>query len=135
MSDRGDNFEREMRKQLEMDGWFVARAAGSLGDADLVATRYVTEGPLNDPLAAVWLIECKTTAQGPYERFSPADRQKLSKAARRAGASAWLVWRPPRGTLRWIHESDWPRSKTEADHAYENVRATTNARTRKDSHD
>src|SRR5262249_5999379 len=40
---RGHNRERQVRKLLEERGWWVARAAGSLGDADLVAMRASTE--------------------------------------------------------------------------------------------
>jgi Holliday junction resolvase len=84
---------------LEGEDWFVARAAGSLGDADLVALRAGSRSRL---------VEVKSTAGGPYERFGPADRARLRLAAQIAGADAWLAWWPPRGRLRWLAESEWP---------------------------
>lgn len=77
----------------------MARAAGSLGDADLVALRAGSR-----PM----LVEVKSTAGGPYERFGPADRAALLFAARLAGADAVLVWWPPRGQIRFIPSSEWP---------------------------
>ncbi len=96
---RGQNRERQVRRLLEDDDWFVCRAAGSLGDVDLVALK---AGKL--PM----LIEVKSTAGGPYERFGPKDRGDLQFAADLAGAIATLAWWPPRGTLRWIPSSEWP---------------------------
>lgn len=96
---RGHDRERQVRRQLEADGWFVCRAAGSLGDVDLVALK-AGQTPR--------LIEVKSTAGGPYERFSPADRAALRQAALLAGADAWLVWWPSRGKPEWIPRSAWP---------------------------
>lgn len=79
----------------------MARAAGSLGDADLVA--------LQDGKRPM-LIEVKSTADGPYKTFGPKERAELSFAARLAGAEAWLVWWPPRGKARWIAEHEWPNN-------------------------
>ncbi len=98
---RGANRERAVRLQLEGEDWWVCRAAGSFGDADLVALQ---DG--KRPL----LIEVKSTAGGPYERFGPKERSELSFAARLAGADAMLVWWPPRGKPRWIAEHEWPNS-------------------------
>lgn len=84
---------------LEGDDWFVARAAGSLGDADLVALK---DGKVPR------LIEVKSTAQGPYEHFGPKDRADLRFAAEIAGAVAELCWWPPRGKPRWIPATEWP---------------------------
>lgn len=99
MSQRGHNRERQVRLLLEAEDWFVVRAAGSLGDADLVALK---DG--HRPR----VIEVKSTAGGPYERFGPQSRSELSLAGRIAGADAWLVWWPPRGKACWIAESEWP---------------------------
>ncbi len=96
---RGHDRERAVRRLLEDDDWFVCRAAGSLGDVDLVALK------LGQPPR---LIEVKSTAQGPYERFGPKARADLYFAAVLAGAEAWLAWWPPRGDLRWIFSSEWP---------------------------
>lgn len=96
---RGIARERLVRDLLESEDWWVCRAAGSLGDADLIALR---EG------RRPRLIEVKSTAGGPYERFVPAARRRLSFAAQLAGADAVLAWWPPRGQLHWIPEAAWP---------------------------
>ncbi len=96
---RGHNRERAVRDHLTAQDWIVIRAAGSLGCVDLVALK-AGETPR--------LIEVKSTAGGPYERFGPADRAELSVNAEWAGAEAWLVWWPPRGEMRWIAEAEWP---------------------------
>jgi len=54
------------------------------------------------------LIESKATAAGPYAGFLPADRERLSQAAKEAGAEAWLYWHPKRKPPEWIAESQWP---------------------------
>ncbi len=99
MSSRGHNRERQVKHELESDDWLVFRAAGSLGICDLLAIRAYSPNRL---------IEVKSTAQGPYERFSPADRANLKAVAARSGAEAWLAWWPPRGKLRWIPSHEWP---------------------------
>lgn len=99
---RGHDRERQVKAQLEADGWLVTRAAGSLGIADLVALK-LGRSPL--------LIEVKSTAGGPYERFGPADRQALSAAAALAGAEAWLVHWPSRGKAQWLPEIAWPKPR------------------------
>jgi len=96
---RGHDRERRVRRLLEDDGWWTARAAGSLGDADVVA--------LKDGERAR-LVEVKSSAQGPYEHFRPAARRDLLAAAAKAGAEPWLVWWPPRKTLQWIPAAEWP---------------------------
>jgi len=96
---RGHNRERDVRKLLREDGWLVIRAAGSLGTGDLVALKAGMTPRL---------VEVKSTAGGPYERFGPAERRALSEAAEIAGAEAFLAWWPPRRPLRWIPEIEWP---------------------------
>ena len=98
---RGHDRERAVRDRLTYDDWVVIRAAGSLGVCDLVAlkTGHVPR-----------LVEVKSTAGGPYERFGPVDRADLALRALWAGAEAWLAWWPPRGQLRWIRSDEWPRS-------------------------
>jgi Holliday junction resolvase len=98
-SQRGINRERKLRVLLELEGWWTIRAAGSLGDVDVVAMR-AGDAPL--------FIEVKSTSGGPYERFGPVKRDALAAAATRAGAVAWLVWWPPYRDPRWIAESEWP---------------------------
>ena len=102
MSSSGIRRERQVRGWLEDRDYWVARAAGSFGDADLVALK-VGERPL--------LVEVKATAGGPYEHFGPKDRADLRFAARLAGARAVLAWWPPRGVLRLIDEDEWPDVK------------------------
>ncbi len=97
---RGHQRERQVRDWLTARDWVVVRAAGSLGCVDLVALKAG---------ATPRLIEVKSTAGGPYERFGPADRAELSVNAEWAGAEAWLAWWPPRGKLVWLPEAEWPR--------------------------
>lgn len=99
MSRRGHDRERSVKKLLEEEGWLVVRAAGSLG-YDLVALK-----DSHTPR----VIEVKSTAGGPYERFGPKDRRELCAAALAAGAIAELAYWPPRGALRWIDSAEWPR--------------------------
>lgn len=96
---KGINKERQLKRELEADGWWVGRAAGSLGDADLVALK-AGETPR--------LIEVKSTARGPFHGFGPADRRELLEAAKRAGADAWLAWFAPRKPAAWLSPEDWP---------------------------
>jgi Holliday junction resolvase len=95
---RGIARERQVRQVLESEDWWVCRAAGSLGDADLVALRHGSRPRL---------IEVKSTA-GPWDHFGPKDRAELAAAARLAGATAVLAWWPARGKLRLIGEEEWP---------------------------
>jgi Holliday junction resolvase len=97
---RGIARERQVRDLLLADDWWVARAAGSLGDADLVACKQGT----------IRLVEVKATHRGPYHSFGPKDRADLTFAAKLAGAEAWLCWWPPRDKPHWIPSSAWPRS-------------------------
>lgn len=99
MSGRGTQRERAVRDWLAARDWVAFRAPASLGCADVVGLR---DG------SRPRLVEVKSTAGGPYERFGPAARGRLSAAARLAGADAWLAWWPPRGALRWIPEREWP---------------------------
>lgn len=84
---------------MEAEGWWVSRAAGSLGDADLVALKV---GEL------ARLVEVKSNKGSPFMHFRRADREALISAAVRAGAIPWLVHWPPRQQLRWIPVADWP---------------------------
>ena len=97
---RGSQRERAVRDLLLSADWIAFRAPASLGCADVIALR---DG--NRPR----LIEVKSTAAGPYSHFGPAARHRLSFSARLAGADALLAWWPPRGRLRWLPESEWPR--------------------------
>lgn len=96
---RGIARERAVRRLLESEGWWVCRAAGSIGDADLVALKHG-----HTPR----LIEVKSTARGPFHGFGPKDRAELLDAATRAGTSAELCWWPPRQQAQWIGSEHWP---------------------------
>lgn len=102
---RGHDRERAVKKLLEAEGWFVIRAAASLGFADLVALK---RGRL--PM----VIEVKSTSGGPYERFGPEDRAALTRCADQSGAEAFLVWWPPRKQPVWISETEWPARRVAA---------------------
>jgi Holliday junction resolvase len=68
---RGRAFEYRVKRYLEAEGYFVVRAAGSKGCADLVAIRkgYAPE-----------LVQCK------LGRFTHRELRKLVKAATACGA-------------------------------------------------
>jgi len=95
----GTQRESAVRDLLRERGWLAFRAPASLGVADVVALK-AGERPR--------LCEVKSTAQGPYEHFGPADRNRLRVAAELAGADALLAWWPSRGVLKWIPEAEWP---------------------------
>jgi len=99
---RGIERERKVRRHLEAEGWWTVRAAGSLGDADVLALKAGSE-----PL----MIEVKSTAAGPFHSFGPGDRQALLGAATVAGARAVLIWWPPRKPMKWIWPEEWPGLK------------------------
>jgi Holliday junction resolvase len=99
MSRRGTDRDRKVRDQLAEQDWFAVCSRGSHGCADILAIR---AGSIPR------VIQVKSTAQGPYERFGPSDRAELGLAARIGGADAYIAWWPPRGRLRWIPESEWP---------------------------
>ena len=98
----GIDRERKVKAKLIDDDWWVCRAAGSLGDADLVALK---DGKRPR------LIEVKGSAAGPFHDFGPSDRAALLLAARLAGADAVLAWWPPRGKLTWLWPESWPRER------------------------
>jgi Holliday junction resolvase len=90
---RGSARERQVMMLLRNDGWVVLRAAGSFGNADLVALR----------LGSIpMLIQVKASARSPLEHFGPDERQALYAEAKRAGARAILAWWPSRQPLRWF---------------------------------
>jgi len=90
--------ERQVANRLRSDDWVCVKGT-TFGVCDLVALRAGSTPRL---------IEVKSTAGGPYERFGPVERASLMAEARRAGAEAWLAWYPPRGQLRWIPSWEWP---------------------------
>lgn len=84
----GDYFERSTKAALAAHEWFVIRAAGSLGAADVVALR-ARSAPL--------LIACKTNGKLPR-----AEREQLIDAARKAGARPILACRERRGWISFL---------------------------------
>jgi Holliday junction resolvase len=91
--------ERQLRDWYLSRDYWVCRAAGSLGDADLVVLR-AGERPK--------LVECKANAGSPFKTFGPKDRADLLFAAGLAGADAVLAHWPPRGKLRFYRPDEWP---------------------------
>jgi Holliday junction resolvase len=96
---RGLQRERAVRDWLQARDWIVIRAAGSLGDFDLIALK-----SCHTPL----IIEVKSTHRGPFHSFGPQERATLKQVAEWAGAIPVLAWWPPHGKLTWIYEDDWP---------------------------
>lgn len=107
---RGHDRERRVVDFYRDRDWLAFRAPASLGVADVVAIRaaFLTPGLQR---SVVELCEVKSTAGGPYEHFGPADRARLSDAARMCGATAVLAWWPPRGKLMFIPEAEWPEPR------------------------
>lgn len=101
---RGIKRERQVKVILEADGWWVCRAAGSFGDADLVAIRRRENA---HPSCEVRLIEVKSTLT-PWSHFGPESRAELISAAVKTGATPVLAWWPKRGKLKWLPVSEWP---------------------------
>ena len=55
--------------------------------------------------------------QKPYAHFLPAERTILRELAEKAGATAWLIWWPPRRGWRWIPVSEWPKERRQPNNA------------------
>ena len=115
-SNFGHTRERQIKKLLEEEGWFVIRAPGSLGVADLVAIKKLTTSfdlhgiEESEHRVVVRFIECKANEKGgPYMNFRPEDRKELLEAAEKAGARAELAYWPKRGNLVWIGSEAWPK--------------------------
>lgn len=98
-SARGRAREREVKKKLEADGFFVIKAGGSLGEADLVALKAGQRG---------MMIEVKSTTAGPFHSFGPAKREALFDAAEKAGLEPYLCHWPPRKEAKWFNWRSWP---------------------------
>ncbi|MDP2711035.1 MAG: hypothetical protein Q8O56_07430 [Solirubrobacteraceae bacterium] len=105
---RGILRERQVRRLLETEGYWTARAAGSLGDADVIALRSTPTG------CEALLVEVKSDVAGPFANFRPADRADLIAAAVKSGARPILCWWPPRKQPRWIPVSEWPVTTEDA---------------------
>jgi hypothetical protein len=113
----GNTRELRVMDMLAEEGWLCASRRHIGGAGDVLAIRsYVDIGSAKGEGIDARLIEVKSTAGGPWERFGPADRQALVETAEEHGAEAWLYWWPPRGKLQRIPASGWPisRVKTQA---------------------
>jgi Holliday junction resolvase len=98
MNTRGRQRELAVAVLLRDAGFIAYRLAH--GNADVAAMRHD-----HQPM----LIQVKSTAGGPYERFGPYERAALLLEAEQAGAAAVLAWWPPRRRVpKWIDSSDWP---------------------------
>jgi hypothetical protein len=104
---------------LSSQGWICGSRRHMFGAGDFLAVRPEALVSLPSgaqrPLHEVRLVEVKTTAQGPYERFGPQDRRLLLEAAKQYGAGAWLAWRPPGVSAEdwaWIPSALWPENTT-----------------------
>lgn len=83
---RGANFERTVKADLEGQGYFVVRSAGSHGAVDLLALR------LDDQLA----VQCKING-----KMTPNDRKKLLAVANVCRLKPVKAWRPKRGKIQY----------------------------------
>lgn len=107
--------ERDVRDMLNATGWVAFRTAKEIADVIALASPaaihpYFGAVPLDTGPLTKLLVQVKTTVH-PYGAFGPSDRAALVRAAKRARASAWLVWQPPRASDPvWIASFDWPRA-------------------------
>lgn len=102
---RGHDRERAVRDLYLSWDWWAMRAAGSLGDVDVIACK---EGRRPQ------MVEVKSTIAGPFHSFGPKDRADLLFAAELAGADAWLCWWPPYRDPVWLPSHQWPESRKAA---------------------
>ena len=117
-SRRGRSREADLVRVLEQTGWVAVRAAS--GPVDVVAlsgenAKHPAFGfeAGRETLWRPMLIQVKSTAGGPFERFQPSRRRQLVLAAEEAHAEAWLVWWPPGRSMKWIASTDWPKRKSD----------------------
>lgn len=87
---RGYDFEMRIKKEWERRGCWVIRAAGSKGEADLVAF------PRAGSSLLPWLIQCKWSKGG----ISGKERKALVDLARSIGAHAVVYLRAGRAAKR-----------------------------------
>ncbi len=86
---RGATFERAVAARLRMGGWYVTRAAGSHGVADLLA---VSPGE-------VAFVQCKLGGPG---AFPPIAWNTLFEMALRYGGVPLVAHRPKRGHIEFL---------------------------------
>lgn len=96
---RGIQRERQMAEVIGESGWWVLRAAGSLGVADLVCLK-AGHRPM--------MLEIKSNSGSPFAGFGPDKRAALLAAARQAGAQPFLVNWPKHGQPTYYGIDEWP---------------------------
>lgn len=99
---RGINRERQVAARLQTENWWVMRAAGSKGVADLVCLHRGRK-----PM----MLEIKSNSGSPFAGFGPAKRQALREAAEQAGAIPFLVNYPSHGKEVWYGLDQWPSDR------------------------
>lgn len=117
----GNRRENQVAAIMRAEGWLIGSMRQSAGGGDLLAVirlassafphddRKVPTWPArNATVPLVYLVEVKSTADGPWKTFGPADRRAMLDRAHDAGGHAWLAWWPPKGKLTWIPAKDWP---------------------------
>jgi Holliday junction resolvase len=91
-------------REMSEAGWLCASRRHIAGPGDVLAI-FLNRMPL--------LIEVKTTAAGPFERFGPKDRNDLLTAASKSGALALVAWRPAGApTFSMLPPAAWPKDKS-----------------------
>ena len=87
---RGTAFEGKVRQELEGEGWFVMRSAGSHGLVDLVAIK----ARRLEPHPRVWLVQCKL-----YGVISNVDARTLKMLAFKLNCMPVLAYKVKPGGL------------------------------------
>ena len=97
---RGRTAEIRLMAELAGSGWLCGSRRHLAGPGDVLAVR-------SDRMPM--LIEVKTTAKGPWERFGPKDRNRLRSASAAVGAEPVVAWKPPRARAwKYIRLHEWP---------------------------
>jgi Holliday junction resolvase len=86
---RGRALEYLMKDKLEKQGYFVVRAAGSHGVADIMAIKSYSAGH------EILFVSCKIPQYAP-----PAERRALVEAAVRCGAIPMMTVKDKAGTWK-----------------------------------
>lgn len=93
---RGSAFERQVMAKLREAGWYVTRAAGSHGCADLLAIEPVDDSPLYSEVA---FVQAKLGGPGACR---PKEWNDLYDTAKRYGGVALIAHRPKRGRIEFL---------------------------------
>lgn len=92
---KGAQKERDLVRKLREEGWVATRTAGSHGPADVWAARKGT----------IRFLQLKA---GVRRWPSRDERFALSVMAERAGAEAFVVFWPDRGSPEFVPSDSWP---------------------------